>query len=66
MIETFKGWPTSLDERGKIWKDLNGLEGPAKLNRMGFNREKCKTLHLSKKNIRQNIGWGEKTCQSHK
>ena len=40
---------TALEDRNKIQNDLDRMEHWAKSNRMTFNREKCKPLHLGKR-----------------
>ena len=49
--DTKLGAAANTKEEGKrIQKDLDRLEEWAETNRIFFNREKCKVLHLGKKN----------------
>ena len=44
------GIANTLEERNKILNDLDRMEHWAERNRMKFNRDKCKVLHLGKRN----------------
>lgn len=44
------GVANTPEDRVRIQNDLNSLESWAKTNNMEFNREKCKVLHLDRKN----------------
>jgi hypothetical protein len=43
------GVANTPEDRITLQNDLNRLENWAKANKMNFNREKCKVLHLGKK-----------------
>uniref|UniRef100_A0A8D0CDV4 Reverse transcriptase domain-containing protein n=1 Tax=Salvator merianae TaxID=96440 RepID=A0A8D0CDV4_SALMN len=52
------GVANTREERERIQKDLEKLEQWAATNRMVFNKEKCKVLHLGKKNEKNTYRMG--------
>ena len=44
------GIANTLEDRNKLQSDIDRLEHWAKNNRMKFNRDACKVLHLGKRN----------------
>ena len=47
-----------LDGRNRLQSDLDRLQGWADENRMGFNTDKCKVMHLGRKNQQQTYRLG--------
>uniref|UniRef100_A0A670I6Y3 Reverse transcriptase domain-containing protein n=1 Tax=Podarcis muralis TaxID=64176 RepID=A0A670I6Y3_PODMU len=52
------GVTNTPEDRITLQNDLDRLENWAKTNKMNFNREKCKVLHLGKKMRGTNTRWG--------
>ena len=55
------GVANTPEDRIRIQDDLDRLENWAKMNKMNFNGEKCKVLHLGRKNQMHHYRMGE-TC----
>jgi len=53
------GVANSSEDRIRIQTDLDRLESWAKANKMNFNKEKCKILHLGRKNERHKYRMGD-------
>uniref|UniRef100_A0A670JFS2 Reverse transcriptase domain-containing protein n=1 Tax=Podarcis muralis TaxID=64176 RepID=A0A670JFS2_PODMU len=58
------GVANTPEDRITLQNDLDRLENWAKTNKMNFNREKCKVLHLSKKNERHKYKMGDTWLES--
>uniref|UniRef100_A0A803SME4 Reverse transcriptase domain-containing protein n=1 Tax=Anolis carolinensis TaxID=28377 RepID=A0A803SME4_ANOCA len=53
------GIANTPEDRSRIQNNLNRLEKWAKTNKMKFNRDKCKILHLGRKNEMQRYRMGD-------
>ncbi|XP_061486439.1 uncharacterized protein LOC133386720 [Rhineura floridana] len=53
------GITNTVEDRNKIQRDLDRLEHWAENNRMKFNRDKCKVLHLGKRNQMHSYKMGD-------
>uniref|UniRef100_A0A670J9Y2 Reverse transcriptase domain-containing protein n=1 Tax=Podarcis muralis TaxID=64176 RepID=A0A670J9Y2_PODMU len=58
------GVANTPEDRITLQNDLDRLENWAKTNKMNFNREKCKVLHLGKKNERHKYKMGDTWLES--
>uniref|UniRef100_A0A670KJT9 Reverse transcriptase domain-containing protein n=1 Tax=Podarcis muralis TaxID=64176 RepID=A0A670KJT9_PODMU len=58
------GVANTPEDRITLQNDLDRLENWAKTSKMNFNREKCKVLHLGKKNERQKYKMGDTWLES--
>uniref|UniRef100_UPI00109F2E4C uncharacterized protein LOC114596483 n=1 Tax=Podarcis muralis TaxID=64176 RepID=UPI00109F2E4C len=58
------GVANTPEDRITLQNDLDSLENWAKTNKMNFNREKCKVLHLGKKNERHKYKMGDTWLES--
>ena len=48
----------TLEVRNRLQLDLDRLQGWADENRMGFNTDKCKVMHLGRNNQHHTYSWG--------